>query len=137
MAIRPDELELARRTGSIAGYLCQFSGSLLALIGGVSTVAVVAKGGGLAGLLVGGSVTFGLALAGAPIAALGSIANSQKASKELLFLYVQETATADLMWPPSGGAEPVTEGVTGGTATTSQASPQQQPPPPPLPPEIR
>ncbi len=47
----------------------------------------------MAGLLFGGSATFALALAGAPIAALGSIANSQKASREILLLYVSESVT--------------------------------------------
>lgn len=91
MAIRFDEFERASRAQSISGNFCKFSGSMLAIIGGLMTIAIVANGGGLNGLLMGGSVTFGLALAGAPIAALGSIANSQKASKELLSLYVKES----------------------------------------------
>ena len=93
MVIRPDELKRASRTQSLAGGLCQLSGVLLAVVGGSVTIASVLNGGGLAGLLLGGSATFALALAGAPIAALGSIANSQKASKEILLLYVSESVT--------------------------------------------
>jgi hypothetical protein len=93
MVILPEELNRANRKQSLAGGLCQLSGVLLAVVGGSITIVSVLNGGGLAGLLVGGSATFALALAGAPIAALGSIANSQKASKELLFLYVSESVT--------------------------------------------
>lgn len=91
MVISPGELKRASQTQSLAGGLCQLSGVLVAVVSGGITVFSVLNGGGLAGLLFGGSATFVLALAGAPIAALESIANSQKASKELLLLYVSES----------------------------------------------
>jgi hypothetical protein len=91
VVIKPEELVKARRTQSVAGGLCQISGALLAVVAGSITIGSVLSGGGLTGLLFGGSATFALALVGAPLAALGSIANSQKASKELLLLYVSES----------------------------------------------
>jgi hypothetical protein len=91
MAINPEELRQASQKGSLAGIACQFSGAMLAVFGCGLTAATVLGGGGLYGLLLGGSATFALALAGAPIAALGSIANSQKASKEMLLLYVKDS----------------------------------------------
>jgi len=84
MAINPEELRQASKKASIAGGFCQLSGAMLAVIGGGLTITTVLGGGGLYGLFLGGSATFLLALAGAPVAALGSIANSQKASKEML-----------------------------------------------------
>jgi len=101
VAIRLDDLERARKTQSLAGGLCQLSGSLLAVIAGAITIGTVANGGGLSSLLFGGSASFALALAGAPLAALGSIANSQKASKELLLLYVRENAAKPPRRPAS------------------------------------
>jgi hypothetical protein len=92
MAINPEELRQASKKASIAGGFCQLSGAMLAVIGGGLTITTVLGGGGLYGLLLGGSATFLLALAGAPVAALGSIANSQKASKEMLLLYIRESA---------------------------------------------
>ena len=91
MVIRPEELKRASQKQSLAGGLCQLSGVLLVVIGAAATGISVSNGGGLAGLFLGGSATFAMALAGAPLAALGSIANSQKASKELLLLYISES----------------------------------------------
>jgi hypothetical protein len=92
MAINSEELRQASKKASIAGGFCQLSGAMLAVIGSGLTITTVLGGGGLYGLFLGGSATFLLALAGAPVAALGSIANSQKASKEMLLLYIRESA---------------------------------------------
>ncbi len=91
MAINPEALRQASQKVSLAGGFCQLSGALLVVTGGVLTLATVLGGGGLYGLLFGGSASFLLALAGAPVAALGSIANSQKASKEMLLLYIRDS----------------------------------------------
>jgi len=96
MAISPEEIDRASRAQSLAGGICQLSGSLLAVIAGGITALSVFAGGGLTGLFFGGSATLALAIAGAPLAALGSIANSQKASKELLLLYIRESAVEPL-----------------------------------------
>ena len=67
----------AKNTTSIPGEICKFVGSLGALAGGL--LVVVSVGTGNAGALVvsGGIAAVG-ALAGAPIAALGSIATQTK-----------------------------------------------------------
>lgn len=118
MAINPEELRQASQKGSLAGGLCQFSGAMLAVIGGGLTMATVLGGGGIYGLLLGGSATFALALAGAPIAALGSIANSQKASKEMLLLYIRENIDQT---PPRRSAPPPPPPAMGPMVTPSRA----------------
>lgn len=129
----------------MAGQLCQISGAGLAAIGGAITVGSVLNGGGLAGLLVGGSATVALALAGAPIAALGSIANSQKASRELLALHISENMSPPAMDLPLEGwkrlgpeygetsysKEPAAGGQLGDTGAADNSSMPPPPPPPP------
>ena len=67
----------AKNATSIPGEICKFVGSLGALAGGL--LVVVSLGSGNAGALVvsGGIAALG-ALAGAPVAALGSIATQTK-----------------------------------------------------------
>lgn len=132
MVIRPEEIEQASRKQSLAGGLCQLSGSLLAVIAGALTIGTVFSGGGFAGLLFGGSATFALALAGAPLAAIGSIANSQKASKELLLLYVRESA-ADLPRRRPSDAEINPETVALIESLLDRKTAGFAPPPPPPP----
>jgi hypothetical protein len=91
MAITPEDLRQASQKKSLAGSLCQLSGAMLAVIGGGLTVGIALGGGGMYALVIGGWTTIGLTLAGAPVAALGSIANSQKASKEMMLLYLRES----------------------------------------------
>ena len=67
----------AKNTTSIPGEICKFVGSLGALAGGL--LVVVSVGTGNAGaLVVSGGIAAAGALAGAPIAALGSIATQTK-----------------------------------------------------------
>lgn len=143
MVIRPEEFQRARRTQSLAGGLCQLSGALLSVVAGSITIGSVLSGSGLAGLLFGGSATFALALAGAPLAALGSIANSQKASKELLLLYVSESVAEPQMRRPP---EPWRRREPDETSYSEEPEPESlkinreaagMPPPPPPPPPPR
>lgn len=103
LTINPEELRQASQKSSLAGGLCQFTGFMLAMGGGWVTAATIMGWGGLYGLLLEGSLTFALALAGTPVAALGSIANSQKASKEMLLLYIRENTKQE---PPRRIAPP-------------------------------
>ena len=123
MAISQDDIQRASQKTSLAGGLCQLSGALLAVIGGLLTLGTAMNGGGAGALLLGGSATLALAMAGAPIAALGSIANSQKASKELLLLQVKASAAEPpRRWEPD---PPAWEGP------RNQGAGAPPPPPPP------
>jgi len=147
MTINLEELRQASQKVSLAGGFCQLSGAMLAVIGGVLTMGTVLGGGGLYGLLLGGSATFLLALAGAPVAALGSIANSQKASKEMLLLYIRESvAESPRRRPPEQWSR--WEHEIESEQTDYIEEPEQRnlqinregasiPPPPPLPPPSR
>ena len=127
MVINPEELRRASKASSLSGDLCKLSGALLAVVGGLMTVGVTANGGGLPALLLGGSASLALALAGAPVAALGSIANSQKASKELLLLYLKDRAAEPTPEWPAGVPRPARQVSQGSTA----GAPPPPPPPPP------
>lgn len=126
MVITPEQLRRASKTRSLSGDLCQLSGSLLAVAGGFMTVGAMFNGGGLPALLLGGSASLALALAGAPVAALGSIANSQKVSKELLLLDLKDRASDPTPEWPAEAQRPV--------RTASQGGAAGAPPPPPPPP---
>lgn len=67
----------AKNTTSIPGELCKFVGSIGTLVGGLLVVVSVVNGNAGA-LAVSGGITAVGALAGAPIAALGSIATQTK-----------------------------------------------------------
>jgi hypothetical protein len=72
----------AANSTSLPGELCKFVGSIGVIIGGALVAASIATGNGNAALLSGGIAGVG-ALAGAPIAALGSIASSNKRNNRL------------------------------------------------------
>jgi hypothetical protein len=137
VVIRPEEFLRASRTQSLAGGLCQLIGSGLAVVAGLITIGSVLSGRGLDGLLIGGSATFALAMAGAPIAALGSIANSQKASKELLKLYVSESVEdPPRRRRPEGWRRLEAEGtdsIEGPECQQGRTGEREIPPPPPPP----
>lgn len=134
MVIRPEEFLLASRDKSVAGGICQLIGTGLAVVGGLITIGSVLSGRGLEGLLIGGSATFALAMAGAPIAALGSIANSQKASKELLRLYVSESVEEPpRRRPPEGWRRLDTDDMEEPVSLEGMSRERGIPPPPPPP----
>ena len=67
----------AKNTTSIPGELCKFVGSIGTVIGGLLFVASIGTGNAGALAVTGGLTALG-ALAGAPVAALGSIATQTK-----------------------------------------------------------
>ena len=74
----PHDLYLeAKSCTSLPGELCKFSGALGAAVGALLTVASIGSGNGAA-FLVTGTATVALAMAGAPIAAIGSMATNTK-----------------------------------------------------------
>ena len=72
-----DLYKQARYGVSFSGELCKVTGVLGAALGALLTVASVASGSGAA-FLVSGTATVALAMAGAPIAAIGSMATQAK-----------------------------------------------------------
>ena len=72
-----DLYKQARYGVSFSGELCKVTGVLGAALGALLTVASVASGSGAA-FLVTGTATVGLAMAGAPIAAIGTMATQAK-----------------------------------------------------------
>jgi hypothetical protein len=82
------EYDNARRITSVGGELCKFSGAclpILALIVAWQLFFTVGPLGGVSALVI----SFLLALAGAPIAALGTIANETKRQRRLLELDIK------------------------------------------------
>ena len=74
---------------SLAGELCRMTGAAGAIIGGFLTLSTLASDNFGAVLMMSGFTGF-LAFAGAPVAALGSIATQHKRATRLLELQVQE-----------------------------------------------
>ena len=82
------EYDIARRITSVGGELCKFSGACLPILAVVFAWNLFFSVGALGGFtaLV---IAFLLALAGAPIAALGSIATETKRQRRLLELDIK------------------------------------------------
>lgn len=86
------EYESARKTTSIGGELCKFVGGFLPIMVLVVSLAIstgLAASGGTAFGLVGLGVAAALALMGAPIAALGTIATETKRQTRLMALDIK------------------------------------------------
>lgn len=76
------EFQQATNTYSVSGTGCQVVGSIGAVVGGLLVVASFATGNAYA-VIASGGIGLAGALAGAPIAALGSIATSSKRGTKL------------------------------------------------------
>ena len=82
------EYEVARKVTSVGGELCKFSGAclpILAIVLASNMFFTVGVLGGFTALVI----AFLLALAGAPIAALGTIATETKRQRRLMELDIK------------------------------------------------
>ena len=84
------ELTRAKRVTSIGGELCKLSGAALPVIALISAVYIIPAAGIGSGALV-IAIAFVLAILGAPIAALGTIATESKRQTALMAMQVWET----------------------------------------------
>ena len=82
------EYDIARRVTSGGGELCKFSGACLPVIAVIGGFALLATQGLVEGIIV-FLVAALLAIAGAPIAALGTIATETKRQRCLLELDIK------------------------------------------------
>ena len=82
------EYDIARRVTSVGGELCKFSGACLPVIAVIGGFALLATQGLVESVIV-FLVAALLAIAGAPIAALGTIATETKRQRRLLELDIK------------------------------------------------
>ena len=85
-----DRFDKARNAQSVPGELCKFMGAVCPVLAIGLTVTLSATGGGWGMAGLGTFAAASLAFAGAPVAALGSIATQQKRTAKMLELQTWE-----------------------------------------------